>query len=290
MRRSSLKPGPRLLGAFRLFVWCTNSPSDTLLAADIKCMPYNDVRYSKAPLKSVTVQINTLPGKQWDNTTNGLFYAQIKDRYPTVHAAPQLQVGFTIGVGSLPAQAPFSSSRFSDASGRIEVAIAPHQLSISSVKEYETWEEFLPIVVGMFAVYRQTVTPKSVNRIGLRVINELRMPPESVGLPLDEYFTMYPSVPALPTTGGPRAKSEGWLTGTQLQFKDGQDSLKIQFYSGKNPADAANPLLVLDFDYFTNSPCKVEMPQVDSWITDAHDSVQDAFETILTEKTKSIFR
>jgi uncharacterized protein (TIGR04255 family) len=170
--------------------------------------------------------------------------------------------------------------RLVSADGSRAIQLGEGFLSINRLPPYISWEDFIPSVHEAVAAYVEIAKPKGIARIGLRYLNRVFLPPHD---DIAEYFAFHLKPPALET-----GQLRGFIAGTQWSFADDRDGLRIQLGDEVSSRPPMRQLL-LDLDYFLGSPDAVSIDGVDSWLADAHDRIQEAFESSITDKARELF-
>ena len=155
------------------------------------------------------------------------------------------------------------------------------RLSIHKLKPYNSWREFFPLIDLVFNAYIKNIKVKSIQRIGLRYINNIEIPLPAFDV--EQYFNLYPHLPKdLPQ------ELASFMTGIIFIFEKGRDNAKVQLLDKPLTAQGASRI-VLDMDYFLLKPNSVASDEVKEWVANAHKNTEMIFETILTDKTKQLF-
>jgi uncharacterized protein (TIGR04255 family) len=117
-------------------------------------------------------------------------------------------------------------------------------------------------------------------RIGLRYINHIELPAQSVGLA--EYFEFYPYV-------GQRLPHQtvSFLAGVEFAYADDRDRCRVQLTP--IPGSGGKSLFMLDIDYFLARARAVEVVDALAWVEEAHDRVKEVFEGCITDKLREMF-
>jgi uncharacterized protein (TIGR04255 family) len=120
-----------------------------------------------------------------------------------------------------------------------------------------------------------------LRRIGLRYINQLEIPGET--LDLDQYLNFRPFVgPGLPQL------LQGFILGIQMPYDEERDMLRLQLTTIEATAAGVSTLL-LDMDYYLARPEGIVLDATFDWLERAHTRVQSVFENCLTDKLRSLF-
>lgn len=85
--------------------------------------------------------------------------------------------------------------RCESADGAEVVLIRTDGFSVARLADYPGWEKFCERFLELWEEYRQTVAPPEIQRVGLRYINDLRLP-LSESFNFDDWLTSTPRPPA----------------------------------------------------------------------------------------------
>jgi len=240
-------------------------------------------KYKNPPIVEALCEFQFIPSQLWDITIPGLIYKKIKKSFPK----KQQQIG--IGVQFNPTEKgiehkvepvpPLIQFYKNDKTALIQ--IAPDLLVVNQLEPYPVWEKFKLTILENFQVYKQVANPKGFKRIDLRYINVFEF--DKLRVELTDYFRYYPSIPKeLPQI------HNSFLTKVEFPFEDSNEMLILTLGS-KIPSKPNIVSLVLDIDYVMIKPEYIFLDAIDSWLDKAHERVENAFESSITDKTRNRF-
>lgn len=241
-------------------------------------------RYHQPPIIEALCEFRFRPTPQWDLTIPGLFYDRIKDQFPNKRQQPR-SFEFKLE-GAPPFGAPDltieSRLQFFTEEGRTLIQLDRDLLSVNQLNPYSSWEHLLPLIRRGYDAYFDVARPAGLQRIGLRYINQIVIPEETVNL--HDYFTFYPIAPdSFPRT------LDGFLLVADFAFAGQRDTLRVRLTSAQTPQADTNTL-VLDLDYFTEKPDDLTFESVFPWIEQAHANIENSFEAIITDNLRRLFQ
>ncbi len=241
--------------------------------------------YRTPPIIEVVCEFQFSADSPWDLTIPGLVYEQLKTTFPHKSQeswlAVQLPSGGSTLSSLLPSLQPEDRMRFRRADERAFVQLGKHLLAINCLQPYPSWAQFLPLISQSLAAYQAVATPIGIHRIGLRYIN--RIPIVGDELHPADYFTLYPQISsALPQTYGQ------FLTEVLFPYEQERDVLKIALAAGSDET-RQNMVVFLDFDYFLAQPNAIAPDQALEWVIQAHDTIEQAFESCITDRLRQQF-
>lgn len=240
-------------------------------------------RYKTPPIIEALCECRFIPSQQWDLTIPGLIYEQVKDEFP------QREQKMGIGVQFKPTERGIEH-KIEPAPPRIQfhkkdktalIQVAPDLLVVNQLKPYPTWKRFKPLILRALDVYEKIANPKGFNRIGLRYINKIDTDADYVEL--SEYFDFYPYLPKkLPQI------HTNVISRVEIPYYNGRDQMLITIANA--PQEIPEKIsILLDIDYVMNKPGDLEIKDAGEWIEHAHSSVEDAFESCIKDKCRTLF-
>lgn len=240
-------------------------------------------RYENSPIVEALCEFQFEPGLPWDLTIPGLVYEEIRDEFPKKRQAKQVQVELSATAEEGIAQKVTTSDRmqFLQEDEKALVQVGPDLLAVNRLKPYPSWEEFVPLIRKGFNAYSKAAPPKGIRRIGLRYINRIEIPGESIKV--EDYFRFYPFA-------GPDLPQEfaRFIVGIHIPYEGLRDALRLQLASGTvETTDILTAML--DLDYFLAKPGEVTLDKVFEWVEIAHGHVEEVFEACITDRLRQMF-
>ncbi len=238
-------------------------------------------KYKNPPIVEAVCEFRFSQDTPWDLTIPGLFYERVKDDFP--HREQQIvsEVELTREPQGL-RQRTVTSERillFSKDRKRI-IQLGPRLLVINVLKPYPTWQGFKPIIEKSWNYLLEIVEVRGVDRIGLRYINQIDSPSDTIEL--EEYFEFYPHIgKRLPQT------LTSFIVGAEFSYDEEQDKCKVQLAPAIVHKEKS--ALILDIDYFLARPQGIDISMVMDWIEKAHSRVEEIFEGCITDKLRKMF-
>lgn len=155
------------------------------------------------------------------------------------------------------------------------------RLSIHKLKSYETWEKFNELINLAYTSYKDNVKIKSIQRIGLRYINNFEIPNKIFDI--KDYFNLKPDI----GEGLPQNLAS-FFVAIIFVFEKDRDNMRVQLLNKPVLAEK-NPFFVLDMDYFLAQSNAIKNDDVNKWLALAHKNIENTFEAVLTAKAKKLF-
>jgi uncharacterized protein (TIGR04255 family) len=239
-------------------------------------------RYINPPIIEALCEFQFIPSLEWDLTIPGLIYEKVKSEFPL----RKQQIG--IGVKFKPTEKGFEH-KVEPAPPRIQffkkdkkslMQVACDFLAVNKLKPYQTWSKFRPMILQALEKYKEVAKPEGFKRIGLRYINKAEFPNKS--FVLSKYFNFYPYIPKeLPQ------RHKNFVSRVEISYKNNRDLLLITLGS-TNPESPDKRAIILDLDYIMNNPEAVQINDCESWLDQAHLSVEKAFESCITDRIRNM--
>jgi uncharacterized protein (TIGR04255 family) len=241
-------------------------------------------KYKNPPLVEALCEFHFEQNSPWDLVIPGLIYEKVRTSFPErkqirVHSLEALQ-----GANVLRQNIRITDRmQFLREDEKAFIQIGVNLLAVNHLKPYPSWEEFLPLIKEGFQAYSEIAKPKNIQRIGLRYINHIDIHEGKIDL--KDYFGFRPEM------DNEIFQNFGLFNiGVHIPYKQEKEFLKIELASkiSKNP-DVLE--FVLDLNYFLIKTENVilEADNVFEWLNTAHDQIEKAFESCITQKLRAIF-
>jgi len=238
-------------------------------------------QYKNPPITEVVCEFRFELESSFDQKTVDLFFNEIKEKFPKKKKGQTHQIKFEIH----PKGQSFNKTleefdKFFSDDEKTLIQLDKGKLSIHKLKPYNSWQEFYPLINLVLDSYIKNIKIKSIQRIGLRYINNFEIPLSIFDI--EQYFNLRPIM----GEGLPQ-DLVSFMVGTIFAFENGRDNIKVQLID--RLAAPNKRVFILDMDYFLVNPGSIQINEIAQWITNAHKNVENVFEVSLTEKTKLLF-
>lgn len=237
--------------------------------------------YRKSPIIEVVCELLFTETSPWTSQMPLAFYEQVRADFPRF--APEARINFQIGqtaAGTHSGAAVFQTDPlmvFSRDDGLASVQLSRRLLAISQFAPYPTWSTLHPMIAHVIESYRMIGKPDGIERIGLRYINRIDLPPDTGGL--RTYFSVYPHHTHLG-----RVPRESHLQ-LMFPFAAGRDMLTLALFAQDTTTHST---VVLDLDYAVGTANTVSMDTAMTWIDTAHDAIEQIFEESITDALRTL--
>ena len=239
-------------------------------------------RYTNPPLKIAVCELRFATLEN-GNLVPGLMYNDLREQYSKVTQVMSVAAQAPSTTGILPNVIQETRTRLASDDDKTFIEIGANVMSVSRYEPYIGWEEdFLPRIRFVLEAFSKVLSPRplTIQRIGLRYINEIHIPKSN--FILRDHFTLFPNTPdSMPQ------EVSSFLMGLHLPYRDGRDILQVQMATGAAQPDRNT--VILDFDYFLASAGDVALDDVLTWLRSAHDVLGTTFEECITQNTRNLF-
>lgn len=239
-------------------------------------------KYANPPVIEAVCEFRFSAETSWDLAIHGLVYEKVADEFPTREPRIVKEMETTPGPQGVE-QKVVTSERIvllSPDRSRF-VQLGPRLLAINCLKPYPSWSAFKPNIDKAFDAVASKVDIKGLQRIGLRYINRIEIPGQSVDL--DEHFDFRPylgeNLPQQMLT---------FIVGSVLPFHDERDTCKVQLTRAVSDKTDTGAFL-LDLDYSLAQPEAVAPTAALEWVDAAHQEVEAVFEGCITDSLRTLF-
>lgn len=238
-------------------------------------------KYANPPIVEAVCEFRLGPDTRWDLTVPGLFYERVKHDFPhrEQRAVQEVELiqepqGLQQRIRTTERVLLFAQNR------RMLIQLGPRLLVINALKPYPTWQGFKPYLEKAWEKLREAVEVGGLERIGLRYINQIELPEETVEM--EDYFEFYLFV-------GSRLPQHmsSFIAGAEFPYAEGRDRCRVQLTSASGGGEKS--AVILDIDYFLARPRAIAPADAMEWIENAHSAVEEMFEGCITDRLRQHF-
>jgi uncharacterized protein (TIGR04255 family) len=222
---------------------------------------------------------------RWTVAVVGALQAQVKEEYagqPREESLLSTELKLTRG-GDKP------NVSVSEGFGRVRIpaldessmlTISRDLLAVNTFKPYETWHCFKPRVERALAAYTAVLPESKVSQVGVRYINRIEIDLR-VGRPEDYLSHFAANIDPL------GVELRGLLHRSEYAYRDGARLLVTHASAGHEDEDRA---LILDIDVVRALPVPVGTDEALVIIEDLHAKEGQAFEALITDASRELFK
>jgi uncharacterized protein (TIGR04255 family) len=133
--------------------------------------------YKNPPVIEAVCEVRFSAESPWDLAMPGLIYERPKGDFPNRQSVKAVQTKFTAGPEGVKQEITQSDSiQFANQEANSLIRVGQNRISVHQVKQYSGWDRFYPQINRALAAYKDLVSPKGIDRIGLRYLNRLTFP------------------------------------------------------------------------------------------------------------------
>ncbi len=221
----------------------------------------------------------------WTMTVPGQFFDRVRERLPIQGQRADVRVELRGGRGKSSAQTTHGEPRaefWSTDRSRL-IQVGRDLLVVNQLPPYPGFDDWSPRVGEAVTLYRELARPSAVERVTLRYLNRLLLPPGDV--PMERYFRVYPAVP--PEVSGVHGRFAMRL---ELQPSHADHSLVFSFATA--PSDGTNTdhsVFLLDLHDTRPLGGDDSFGRLARALEEAHENIEHAFEGMITDATRELF-
>ena len=248
-------------------------------------------RYRNPPIEEAVCEFRFQPDQDWNLTIPGKLHVELGEEY---NGKPQEQKVVNVTLDSKEGRPPslsygegLAKTHLVTPDGTRQIGVGKNLLSVHMMRPYQSplcsdksgWDEFLTRIQRALHAYWNVVDPKGVNKVGIRYINKIVIPRETVRV--EEYLKC-----ALPDVDGLPDWLSNFMSRVEYFYEDG---VRLVLSQGTTNAPGAHVGFLLDLDVIweTTEPVVLEKALVIAGDLRARE--REAFETVITDKARELF-
>jgi len=222
-------------------------------------------------------------GSRWDTTIPGIFYSEVQSEFPIKTELEQLGLEVQLAEKQVGTRMVHGDPRvrFSRRDGSRMVQLGRDLLVVNQLHPYPRYDDWRPAVIDMQAKYRKLVMPLAIQRLGVRYINRVTVPDQTVQM--EHYFNLYPQVPQ--ELG---AAHGDFLMRLQIPPRHAEHQLVATFATApSSPEEGLGYLL----DLYDIAPMdeRYSFDELEHRMDEAHANIELAFESSITDALRELF-
>lgn len=238
--------------------------------------------YNKPPLIEAVCDFRFSSSQPWDWTVPGLFYEQIRDRFPVKEQLNTLETVVDPDQGKFVQQAQ-PKLQFASETGSEVIQIGPNNLSIHQLPPYDGWVCFKKRILEYLQTYSNAANSPELSNIALRYVNHIEL--ADADAELEDYFRVMPQIPRPIPQIFP-----AFLLNVDIPYESLLTGLRITFGTVV-PKSPGNFAYVLDLSMYSTKGSVPANELVSDWLEVAHERIEVAFDASFTERAhKELFR
>lgn len=233
-------------------------------------------KYKKSPIIEALYEIH-FSESQADSTLPGLFYEQVKEKYPLKEQISQNSFEIQLEQSGVSSQKILQTPmmRFFNRDRSELIQVANNLLTINRLIPYEDYESFVESIKTAIKKYVDIACPKFVERIGLRYINHIFISETTVNS--EEYFAYLPKI-----------REHYSNIQLSLELKSFHDTHASFMTIATIPNENQAAFLLDIYDSLKKNQ-EINLENIERDLDESHENVERIFENAITDKTREIF-
>jgi len=239
--------------------------------------------YANPPVLEALCEVR-FASATWCDSIVHTFFEEVKEFFPhrmvggtQADELIERESGDTSNAGTDSARELFLS-KTSD--GIIQIAKGLYVFNqLAPYRPFSEWKE--DAIEGLIA-YMRLISPKCVERIGVRYLNRFEIPGNPVKM--EDYFNVYPMLP-----GGLGDGHFEFTNNVTIPMGDDGHSLEFTFRSlGGDNLSPVKQIFLLDLHARSPNSLEAQKAEIEKHIVLAHNNVVKAFEGTITERLRDL--
>ena len=249
------------------------------------------IRYKNPPIEEAVCELRFKPGQDWNLTIPGKLQSALGDEY-TGKPQEQRVIGFGLEQqGDNPPSIRFGEGlervQLVTEAGKRMVGVGQDLISIHMLHPYHDpsypepsgWSEFYCRIKEALKAYYKVAEPIGVFHIGVRYINKIVIPNNSVEA--GGFLKC-----ALPVINELPDKLVSSMSRVEYAY---DDDVHLVLSQGSSEIGTSPASLLLDIDVMWRTDSSIAESEVLAKITDLHEREKEVFEAVITDNTRGLF-
>lgn len=211
------------------------------------------------------------------------FSGRVKSSYPNVEelVIPKTELQISPDGEGRQKISPEKLYRFYNISKTRIIQANKDFVTLNQLGKYSGYDHFKQEISEALKNYRDVASPKSVDRIGVRYVNEIVIPQASIEL--SEYFNFMPQIP-----GNITETINSVLLQIEFVPEKSTHHMTLSLRSGFSRVEDHSVFLLDIYDtLLIRNETDIEF--ILKSIDEAHENIEQVFERIITDKARNIF-
>ncbi|MCA1623223.1 MAG: TIGR04255 family protein [Acidobacteria bacterium] len=239
--------------------------------------------YKSSPIIEALVEVHFSQTKT-DFTVWANFNNKLKKSYPIVEELLIPKTELRIAQDRKTGEGRFSQEkllRFYKKDRTQLVQASKDFVSVNKLKPYSGYEKFIVDAETVLKNYIDLTSPKLINRIGMRYINQIIIPETSVEL--SDYFRYIPQIPDEVTKG-----ISSVLLEIQFAPRNSQHQVMTSLRSDVSSIEGTTVFFLDIYDILPVNN-EVNISVILNSLNEAHENIERVFEGFITDKARKLF-
>lgn len=233
-------------------------------------------QYPNPPLSEVVCEFRFVPNDAWDHSVADAVYRILRGKFPRQIEGDDRYFSARGDVDS--------TLQFWRHDDKGVVILSPYTLSVSSFRRYPGWERFREDVMAVVDAYLTVNSPQAFQRIGLRYINDIELPPSTEPINIYDYirFGVIATIEGLPN------EFTALSVQMDMPFHGTRDNLSISVVCPAGE-EWQQRHIQLDLDYQLRLYREVPLEEAEAWLNQAHSTINTVFEGVIRDTLRQQF-
>jgi len=237
-------------------------------------------KYQKSPLTEVVAEFNFIPSNKWNGTIPGIIYKIVEKDFPVIKQREGL-IGIQIPTSDNKRKIePVELVQFWNKKNNLLVQSGKDIITINALKPYPTWEDFYPLVLKTFKAYCKIASPKGLSRVSLRYINAIELPVKDFKFENNFQF-------AIPTPKNLKQNLRFFNGHFEYDLNE-RDVISQKIFNAPS-SNKKSKLIILELEVIMNKFNGLGIDNVEDWLTEAHNIINETFESSVTDSLKKTY-
>jgi uncharacterized protein (TIGR04255 family) len=237
---------------------------------------------SQYPIIEAVCEFRLPKNIKWDLTIPGLLFSKVENSFPDKEQRVVQSVEIIQNGEGVKHQISRDDRVFFYTSDRKTfIQIGTRMLAIHCIKPYLGWDNFKQKITVAFQAFADIIEFNSLERIGLRYINQIKVPKNDMPLKNFEFRPHFSKDLA--------NNLENFIMNCIFTFFDGSDSCRVQL-TNMNSNESDTITLMLDLDYYLAKANSVSKIDSLNWVERAKEQINNIFNKCVSKNLKEKFK
>ena len=238
--------------------------------------------YRNPPLVEALCEFHFDESIPWDVTVFGHYYDRVEDEFPEKRQMPQVAMSLQRHEGGVRGEFRDSGVRvqFLRSDRTAMVQLASHLLVVNQLSPYRSWQAFKALITAQLTDYLEIAPEQVVRQVGLRYINRFEFAAE--GFSVAKHFGLSDLLPT-------RLREAVAPFLVRVEMPQGQHERLVVTMGTIETDQPDRVTILLDLDHQFNASEGLDMVAFEEILERAHQRIEDAFESCLTDDLRHEF-
>ncbi len=238
--------------------------------------------YLNSPVQEAIIDIAFETDGGWDQTLPGILYSKVSDRYPRKKQTNLLNLEVRKSeAGIAPIVNQQARAQFWSEDELNVIQLGPGNIIFNRLRPYDSWDNFVDRFKTDFSLFLDLAHPVAIKSVKLQYLNR---PDIVTNWPsADKFFNIGPQNPFKDHLA---VQLRSFLWGIEVDCKN---DTYLTLECGNIDESDTEYKFRMDITAQSSSNISVELADVITWLNGAHESIETAFESSITEEARRVF-